>query len=138
MPVDCPLDAEKLESIAQEFGTPYQLYDENLIRQNAINLINTFKSEFPSFKQFFAVKALPNPVILKVGFIFYFENSNFNLCQILVDEGCGLDCSSVGELFIAKEIGVPNENIVYTSNYTSKADLAAAYDQGVIINLDGK
>jgi len=66
------------------------------------------------------VKALPNPAILRV----------------LIEEGCGLDCSSTAELHIAKILGVPGSQVMYTSNYTSKADLATAFDQGVIINLD--
>ena len=115
-----PVSLSQLEAIAKKVGTPYQLYDETLIRQNARHMIGSFKRYFPNFKQFFAVKALPNPEILK----------------ILVDEGCGLDCSSVAELHAAKMIGVPSSDVMYTSNYTSKEDLAYAYDRNVIMNLD--
>ena len=61
-PVACAL----LEQAAAEFGTPYQLYDEKMIYDNAVELIGTFTAKFPTFKQFFAVKALPNPAVLQV------------------------------------------------------------------------
>jgi diaminopimelate decarboxylase len=116
-----PISPEKLEEIASEFGTPFQLYDEASIRKNARELISTFSTRFPGFRQYFAVKALPNPAILK----------------ILIDEGCGLDCSSVAELYIANKLGLSDQNsVVYTSNYTAKEDLNMAKDLGVLINLD--
>ena len=110
---------EDIEKICDKFGTPCQIYDESLIRENVRNLINAFSNKF-NFKQFFAVKALPNPYILK----------------ILLDEGCGLDCSSNTELKIAQQLGVEPHNIMFTSNYTSKEDLKLALDMKVIINLD--
>ena len=73
-----PLSLSRLEQLAETYGTPYQMYDEQAIRANARNLIDSFKKFFPTFQQHFAVKALPNPGILKA----------------LMDEGCGLDCSS--------------------------------------------
>jgi diaminopimelate decarboxylase len=82
--------------------------------------METFKTFVPDFKQFFAVKALPNPNILK----------------LLVDLGMGLDCSSSSELKIAEMIGVPGTNIMFTSNFTSESDLIQALNQNVIINLD--
>ncbi|KAG9404671.1 hypothetical protein AC1031_004876 [Aphanomyces cochlioides] len=111
---------ERLEQLVETYGTPLQLYDEQMIRDNARNLLATFRKEFPTFQEFFAVKALPNPAILKV----------------LNQEGCGFDCSSTAELYICKQLGVPGDKVIYTSNYTSKKDLALAYDMGVIINLD--
>lgn len=120
MPEPCPLDAASLESLAVRFGTPLQIYDEESIRLNCRGLLSAFGSRFPGFRQFFAVKALPNPAILRV----------------LIDEGCGLDCSSVGELHIAEELGVRGEDIMYTSNYTSYGDLQIAARMGVIVNLD--
>jgi len=119
MPVDLPIKADRLEALCEKYGTPLQLYDEALLRANVKELLTEFGNSFDGFQQFFAVKALPNPAILK----------------LLVDEGCGLDCSSVSELHIAKTL-VPPEKVMYTSNYTSKKDLAYAYDMGVIINLD--
>ena len=120
MPRPVPLSPRQLEALAAAHGTPYQLYDERGIRATARALLATFGGHFPGFRQFFAVKALPNPAVLRV----------------LVSEGCGLDCSSASELHAAALLGVPGERVMYTSNYTSKADLAAAFDQGVIINLD--
>lgn len=120
MPLPPPLPLAQLEALAQQYGTPYQLYDEAAIRRNCRALLAEFSKHFPGFTQYFAVKALPNPAIL----------------QLLVAEGCGLDCSSVAELHIAAALGVPGEKVMYTSNYTSKKDLAVAFDQGVIINLD--
>jgi diaminopimelate decarboxylase len=120
MPRPSPLSPEALESLAVTYGTPYQLYDEAGIRANCRELISAFRAQFPSFKQYFAVKALPNPAILR----------------ILVEEGCGLDCSSTSELHIAQALGVTGTDVMYTSNYTSKKDLALAVQQGVVINLD--
>ena len=120
MPEPLPLDLVTLESLAARFGTPLQIYDEELIRTNCRSLLSSFGSRFPGFRQYFAVKALPNPAILRV----------------LVDEGCGLDCSSVAELHIAEELGVTGSDVMYTSNYTSLADLTIASRMGVIINLD--
>jgi diaminopimelate decarboxylase len=116
----CPLSAARLEDLAAEFGTPYQLFDEPAIRNNAKNLISQFSAKVPNFQQHFAVKALPNPAILK----------------ILMSEGCGLDCSSTSELHIAEKLGCPGAKVCYTSNFTSKADLAYALKQGATINLD--
>ncbi|KAF0685184.1 Aste57867_22886 [Aphanomyces stellatus] len=110
----------RLEQLAETYGTPLQLYDEKMIRDNARHLLSTFRARFPTFTEFYAVKALPNPAVLKV----------------LFQEGCGFDCSSTAELFICKQLGVPGDKIIYTSNFTSKEDLAEAYDMGVIMNLD--
>ena len=110
---------DKLQYLCEKYDTPLQLYDEKMIRENVKELINTFSDNF-FFKQFFAVKSLPNPVILK----------------ILLEEGCGLDCSSTSELYIAEKLGVSGENIMFTSNYTSKNDLKKALDINCIINLD--
>jgi diaminopimelate decarboxylase len=114
-----PLSLDELEELAATYGTPLQLYSEPEIRRNAQGLLKAMGG-FKGFKQFFAVKALPNPAILK----------------ILCDEGCGLDCSSTAELHIAELLGVPGDSIMYTSNYTSKKDLEIAFDQKVIMNLD--
>jgi len=115
-----PVTLAQLEEIATTHGTPYQLYDEEGIRQNARHLITTFKQHFPSFQQHFAVKALPNPKIL----------------QILMEEGCGLDCSSTSELYIADKLNCPGDHVCFTSNFTSASDLLTAAKQGVLINLD--
>uniref|UniRef100_K3W613 Diaminopimelate decarboxylase n=1 Tax=Globisporangium ultimum (strain ATCC 200006 / CBS 805.95 / DAOM BR144) TaxID=431595 RepID=K3W613_GLOUD len=111
---------QNLAQLAETYGTPLQIYDEQLIRDNARKLLATFRKHFPDFQQFFAVKALPNPAILKV----------------LHDEGCGMDCSSSAELYSVQQLGIPGDQVIFTSNFTSKADLATAFDQGVIMNLD--
>ncbi|KDO22765.1 hypothetical protein SPRG_12192 [Saprolegnia parasitica CBS 223.65] len=115
-----PAGAARLEALCAKYDTPLQLYDEGLIRENARGLFRAFRTHFSTFAEFYAVKALPNPAILK----------------ILYQEGCGFDCSSTAELHICKTLGVPGDKIIYTSNYTSKEDLATAFDLGVIINLD--
>ena len=119
MPGPFPESPVNLEALVKEFGTPLQLYSEVGIRENARALFSAF-SIFPGFRQYFAVKALPSPAILR----------------ILIQEGCGLDCSSSAELHIASLLGVPGDRIMYTSNYTSKKDLGIAFDQGAVMNLD--
>ncbi|CAK9040652.1 Protein TabA, partial [Durusdinium trenchii] len=120
MPLPLPVSPERLKELADKYGTPLQLYDEKLMVENAKALLEAFTAEFPGFQQFFAVKALPNPAVLR----------------LLIKQGFGLDCSSTSELHIAKELGVPGDQVMFTSNYTSKKDLKIAFDQGVIINLD--
>jgi diaminopimelate decarboxylase len=120
MPLPCPVSPSELEELAEKHGTPFQLYDEGAMRANVRGLIRSFEGQFPGFRQFFAVKALPNPAVLRV----------------LLEEGCGLDCSSSSELYIARQLGVPGDMVMYTSNYTSKHDLLVAARQGVVINLD--
>ena len=115
-----PIAITQLEQLATKYGTPYQLYDEGAIRRNARNLIDNFRKAFPKFQQHFAVKALPNPTIL----------------QILMDEGCGLDCSSTSELYIADKLNCPGHLVCYTSNLTSKEDLLFALKTNATINLD--
>ena len=66
MPKPIPLNLNELEQIANKYNTPYYLYDELSIKMNAINYMNTFKKYFPDFKQYYAVKALPNPSILNI------------------------------------------------------------------------
>lgn len=103
MPLPCPLPLSSLESLASEHGTPLQLYDEASIRGAARTLLDAFGGAFPAqadgsggFRQFFAVKALPNPAVLRV----------------LLDEGCGLDCSSTAELAVAAMLGVPPSRVM--------------------------
>ena len=90
MPKDLPVTFTELEALVEKHGTPLQLYDESMMRDNARQLIAAFRAHFPGFREYFAVKALPNPAVLRV----------------LLDEGCGLDCSSTSELHIARELGV--------------------------------
>merc|ERR1711865_669185 len=116
----CPINQAQLKELVKVHGTPLQLYDEAAIRSNLHDFLSAFKEHFPGFQNFYAVKALPNPAIL----------------QVVLDADCGLDCSSTSELYIAKELGVAPEQVMYTSNYTSPTDLKKAFEQGVIMNLD--
>jgi diaminopimelate decarboxylase len=109
-----------LPQITEVFGTPFHIYDETGIRRTAKNLKTAFAS-IEGFKEFFAVKALPNPAVLKV----------------MQDMGFGFDCSSIAELVLARGIGAGDQNIMFTSNNTSQTEFeAAAADGGCILNLD--
>ncbi|MDR3138416.1 MAG: diaminopimelate decarboxylase [Treponema sp.] len=114
-----PLTKPELEELTRSYPTPFYLYDEGAIRQNAERIIRAF-SRFPAFKKYFAVKALPNPFILK----------------ILAREGFGADCSSYPELILADMAGMKGEDVMFTSNETPLREYEAARDLGVIINLD--
>ena len=110
---------EKLAEIAQEFGTPFHIYDEASIRKNARRLIEAF-SWAPKFTEYFAVKALPNPYIV----------------QMLAEEGCGADCSSLPELMIANAVGLNGQRVCFTSNNTPIQEFRYALDMNAVINLD--
>ena len=110
---------EKLEEIAKEYPTPFYLYDEKGIRENARALKEAF-SWNPGFKEYFAVKATPNPFILK----------------ILQDMGCGTDCSSETELMLSKACGFVGHDIMFSSNDTPPEEFKMADELGAIINLD--
>jgi len=114
-----PLSREQLEDIASRFPTPFHIYDENAIRKNARHLLKTF-SWIPGFKEYFAVKACPNPYILK----------------LLKEEGFGTDCSSLPELILSEKCGITGENIMFTSNNTPEHEYREAIRLGAIINLD--
>jgi len=114
-----PFSKAELESIIQKYPTPFHIYDEQAIRENARNLVAAF-SWAPGFKEYFAVKATPNPYILK----------------ILKEEGIGADCSSLAELILAEQAGIVGENIMFSSNATPAEEYQAANDLGAIINLD--
>ena len=110
---------EKLDEIIKEYPTPFHLYDEKGIREN----MKAFKEAFswnPGFKEYFAVKATPNPFLI----------------QILQEYGCGCDCSSYTELMLSEAIGAVGEDIMFSSNATPAEDFAYAAKLGAIINLD--
>ncbi len=110
----------RLERISSHFGTPFHIYDEAGIRDTGAGLISAF-SGIPGFREYFAVKALPNPRIL----------------GIMKDAGFGFDCSSVTELLLARRVGAAPEDIMFTSNNTSSEDFELALaDGGCILNLD--
>jgi diaminopimelate decarboxylase len=114
-----PFSAEQLEAIAQRYPTPFYLYDERGIRASVRALLQAF-TWAPGFKEFFAVKATPNPFILK----------------LLRGEGLGADCSSLPELLLAERAGIDGEAIMFTSNDTPAHEFCKARDLGAIINLD--
>lgn len=114
-----PLNKEQTLGLAEKHATPFHLYDEQMIRENARRLKRVF-SWMPGFKNYFAVKALPNPFILK----------------ILAAEGMGADCSSMAELILAEKAGITGENIMFSANNTPATEYVAAKKQGAIINLD--
>jgi len=120
MPVELKLSEDIIKKIAFDFGTPYQLYDEKMILENLEKFLKHMSKNFNNFRQYFAVKALPNPHILK----------------LLYKNGCFLDCSSLNELKLAETLGIKGEEIMFTSNYTSKEDLEYATKLECIINLD--
>lgn len=109
-----------LPQIVKKYGTPFHIYDEKGIRETCTHLNDVFKG-IDGFKEFFAVKALPNPSIMK----------------IMQDVGFGFDCSSIPELTLSRKIGSFKENIMFTSNNTSQPQFEAALAEGgCILNLD--
>jgi diaminopimelate decarboxylase len=114
-----PLSKAELEKTAERYPTPFHIYDEKGIIENARRIKAAF-SVFPGYKQHFAVKALPNPFILK----------------ILAAEGFGADCSSYTELLLAEMAGIKGEDAMFTSNETPASEYEAAKKMGAVINLD--
>lgn len=114
-----PLDNVRLEELAAQYGTPFYIYDEAAIRRNVRQFTKAF-SIFPAFKEYFAVKACPNPYILK----------------ILRSEGCGADCSSLPELILAENAEMTGNDVMFTSNETPAKEYIYANLKGNIINLD--
>jgi len=110
---------EQLENIASQYATPFYLYDEAGIRKTA-RLVNQAFSWNKGFKEYFAVKATPNPSILK----------------ILHEEGCGADCSSYTELLMSDAVGFKESEIMFSSNATPAEDFQLARKLNVTINLD--
>ena len=110
---------EQLQKITDQYPTPFHLYDEKGIRENARALYKAF-SWNPGYKEFFAVKATPNPQILK----------------ILKEEGCGVDCSSLTELMMSDRCGFQGRDIMFSSNDTPAEEFALAAKLGATINLD--
>ena len=117
------LSNEQAETIAKDYPTPYYIYDEKGIRENARKVQQAFAWN-KGYKEYFAVKALPNPVIM----------------QILQEEGCGFDCSSETELMLADAVGQLREgkhaDIMFSSNDTPPVEFAFADKLGGVINLD--
>ena len=110
---------DEVKEIVKNYPTPFHIYDEKGIRENARNLKKAF-SWNKGFKEYFAVKATPNPYIL----------------NILKEEGCGTDCSSLTELMMSEACGITGENIMFSSNVTPAEEYVKARELGAIINLD--
>ncbi len=111
--------AEQFAAIAEEYGTPVHIYDEKGIRENARKLYKAF-SWNKGFKEYFAVKATPTPKIV----------------NILKEEGCGVDCSSLTELMLSERCGLSGSDIMFSSNDTPPEDMIKARELGAYINLD--
>ncbi|MCH5281232.1 MAG: diaminopimelate decarboxylase [Lachnospiraceae bacterium] len=110
---------EKLDEIVKEYPTPFHIYDEKGIRENAKALQEAF-SWNAGYREYFAVKATPNPFLI----------------NILREYGCGTDCSSKTELMLSKAMGVKGEDIMFSSNETPASEYEYANEIGAIINLD--
>ena len=113
------VNKEQLEEIVRQFPTPFHLYDEKGIRARARALKQAFAWN-PGFREYFAVKATPNPFILK----------------ILQEEGCGVDCSSLTELMMSEACGFSGTDIMFSSNDTPAEDFVLARKLNATINLD--
>ncbi len=110
---------EQIQEIAKTYPTPFHIYDEKGIRENARKLKQAF-SWNKGFKEFFAVKATPNPFILK----------------ILQEEGCGTDCSSMTELMLSEALHFEANSTMFSSNDTPAEEFVKAKEMNAIINLD--
>jgi len=114
-----PFTKEQVTEIIRAYPTPFHIYDERGIRENARRLVRAF-AWAPGFKEFFAVKATPNPAIM----------------TIMKEEGFGFDCSSLAELVLAQRVGASGEEIFFTSNDTPAEEFIEARRIGAVINLD--
>ncbi|MBQ5491676.1 MAG: diaminopimelate decarboxylase [Treponema sp.] len=114
-----PLTHDQLVQLTKQYPTPFYVYDEKGIRDNMKYFTKAF-SIFPKFREYFAVKALPNPYILR----------------ILESEGCGADCSSLPELMLSEMSHIDGKRVMFTSNDTPANEFKYAYKNGNIINLD--
>ena len=110
---------EKLEEIIEKYPTPFHLYDEKGIRENAAKVKEAFAWN-PGFREYFAVKATPTPALIK----------------ILGEYGCGTDCSSLTELMLSEAMGFDGDRIMFSSNVTPAEEYVKANELGAIINLD--
>ena len=113
------LTKDKAEEIAAKWPTPFYIYDEKGIRENARNVNRAFAWN-SGFREYFAVKATPNPFIM----------------QILKEEGCGFDCSSMAELLLGEAVGAGGDLIMFSSNETPQCEYEKAAAMGAIIIID--
>lgn len=113
------VNRDQLEAICQKYPTPFHLYDEKGIRETA-RAVNQAFAWNKGFREYFAVKATPNPQLLK----------------ILHEEGCGTDCSSLTELMMSERCGILGHEIMFSANETPAEEYVKAAELGAIINLD--
>lgn len=114
-----PFTEEQIRNIIAKYPTPFHIYDEKGIVDNVRKLIKAFDWA-PDFKEYFAVKATPNPYIMK----------------LLKAEGVGADCSSMAELILCEKVGITGHDIVFSSNDTPYEEYKKALELGALINLD--
>ncbi|MEN6339551.1 MAG: diaminopimelate decarboxylase [Clostridiaceae bacterium] len=114
-----PFNKEELEAVVQKYPTPFHIYDEAGIRSNVLRLQEAFAWN-AGFREYFAVKALPNPMIMK----------------LLHSIGCGMDCSSMTELLLSRAVGITGTDIMFSSNDTPAEEFRLAREMEVLINLD--
>ena len=114
-----PFSKEQFDQIIEQFPTPFHIYDEKAMVGYAQKFTKAF-SWNPGFKEFYAIKAAPNPFLMKV----------------LRSQGFGIDCSSMAELVLAEKLGMRGEEIMFTSNDTPAYEFQKARELGAIINLD--
>ena len=114
-----PFTREELQTMIDQYPTPFYIYDEQAIRENA-RAFNEAFADFPAFQEYFAVKAAPTPGLL----------------ELFREEGCGVDCSSLAELILAEQSGFRGDDIFLTSNDTPAEEFQKAMELGAIINLD--
>lgn len=114
-----PFTKEQIQHIIADYPTPFHIYDEQAMIDNVRQFLRAF-SWAPSFKEYFAVKATPNPYIMK----------------LLKAEGVGADCSSMAELMLCEKVGITGRDIVFSSNDTPYAEYQKALAMGALINLD--
>ena len=113
-----PFTKDFIKKVIEKYPTPFHIYDEKAIIANVKRFQKAFS--WGTFKEYFAVKACPNPSILK----------------ILKNQGTGADCSSLPELVMSEKVGITGENIMFTSNQTPKEEYIKAKELGAVINLD--
>lgn len=114
-----PFTLDQIRNVIKEYPTPFHIYDEKAIRENARKLIKAFEWN-KDFQEYYAVKAAPNPYLMK----------------ILKEEGFGSDCSSLPEMVLSEKLGIVGENIMFTANNTPAKEFIKAKELGAIINLD--
>jgi diaminopimelate decarboxylase len=107
-------------TLAETYGTPTYVYEENRIRANFRRALKAFKKYYEDFQFFYAIKA----------------NSNLAIANILRQEGAGIDAASVNEILLAQKLGLGGEDVIFSGNFLSDDDIKQGLESGVIFNLD--